>query len=115
MIYHNLLHKALVATTTAAILAALPGCTSAPARDADQPIIELNTDRPGSDISTITLDKPQPKLCSDSCRYNERCAAWTYVKPGVIDAKAHCRIKHEITAPTRSSCCISGVKKDRPE
>jgi hypothetical protein len=92
------------------VLLVSAGCTNTPTRSADTPILELNTDHPGADISTIPLNEAKAKLCSDACRYNDRCVAWTYVKPGVIDAQAHCRIKSEVTAPQRSSCCVSGLK-----
>ena len=107
MLRANHFHMAIIATT---ILMVLSGCDSMPAQEAGRVIMELNTDRPGSDIETTTLNAAKPKLCSDACRYNDKCVAWTYVKPGVIDAQAHCRIKNEITTPQRSSCCISGLK-----
>ncbi len=107
MLRANHIHIAIIA---AVILLVMYGCDSMPTQDADRPIIELNTDRPGSDIDTITLKAAKPKLCSDACRYNDKCVAWTYVKPGVINAQAHCRIKSEITTPQRSSCCVSGLK-----
>lgn len=94
--------------TAVTLFFALSGCTDTQSSRSDQPIIELNTDRPGSDISTIALDKPKAALCRDACQANSKCVAWTYVKPGIINAKAHCRLKNTIPEPKRSSCCISG-------
>ncbi len=105
-------HSRFIAATIITLFFIISACTSTQTHDANRPIMELNTDRPGSDISTIPLGKPKPVLCSDACRSNEKCVAWTYVKPGVINTKAHCRLKSEIPEPERSSCCISGIKKD---
>jgi hypothetical protein len=94
-----------------AVLAfSLSGCTDTQSSRPDKPIIELNTDRPGSDISTIALDQPKATLCHNACLSNSGCVAWTYVKPGIINAKAHCRLKSTIPEPKRSSCCVSGRK-----
>ncbi len=110
MLCSRLPNNAIITSTTVAILLILPGCTGMQTHDTNKPIVELNTDRPGSDISTITLDKAKPILCSDACRSNKECVAWTYVKPGIINPKAHCRIKSKAPEPKRSSCCISGLK-----
>ncbi len=110
-----MLHSRFIAATIITLLFTLSACTGTQTHDANRPIMELNTDRPGSDINSFPLDKPQPKLCSDACNANTGCVAWTYVKPGIINAKAHCRIKDDIPEPERSSCCISGVKKDKSE
>lgn len=110
MIHPSASAKAMLVATLAAIPFVLSGCTEMPAHDTNRPILELNTDRPGSDISTIPLDEAKPVLCSDACRSDEKCVAWTYVKPGRIDAHAHCRLKSDISDPVRDSCCISGIK-----
>jgi len=72
--------------------------------------MELNTDRPGSDIQTLRLEKAMPHQCSDACFANGNCRAWTYVKPGLLGPDAHCRLKSTTPPPKRSSCCISGVR-----
>jgi len=72
--------------------------------------MELNTDRPGSNIETVRLEKSKPQLCIDACYSSNSCKAWTYVKPGLLGPKAHCRIKSAVSSPKRSSCCISGVR-----
>ena len=97
-------------TTITALLFVLSGCTDTQSSRSNKPTIELNTDRPGSDITTLELDKPKALLCHDACQANNECTAWTYVKPGIITAKAHCRLKNAVPDPKRSSCCISGRK-----
>jgi hypothetical protein len=92
------------------LLFTIMGCSDTQSYRTDKPTMELNTDRPGSDISTIALDKAMPLLCHDACKDKSECVAWTYVKPGIINSKAHCRLKSNIPEPKRSSCCISGRK-----
>jgi hypothetical protein len=110
MIYPIALDKTIFTATAAVFLLILSGCSDTQSHRADRPIIELNTDRPGSDISTMALAKSNPALCHDACKSNDECVAWTYIKPGIINAKAHCRLKSEMPEPRRSSCCISGRK-----
>jgi hypothetical protein len=97
-------------TTITVLLFVLSGCTDTQSSRSNKPTIELNTDRPGSDITTLALDKPKATLCHDACQSNSECVAWTYVKPGIINANAHCRLKSKLPDPKRSSCCISGRK-----
>jgi hypothetical protein len=105
------LHSNTTLTTTLVILLfAITGCSDTHSYRSDRPTMELNTNRPGSDISTIALDQAKPVLCHDACQANGECTAWTYVKPGIINTKAHCHIKNSIPEPKRSSCCISGRK-----
>jgi hypothetical protein len=104
---HN---NTLMAATISALIFAMYGCTETQSHRSDKPIMELNTDRPGSDISTVALEKPKPALCHRACQSNSECVAWTYVKPGIINNKAHCRLKSKLPDPERSSCCISGRK-----
>jgi hypothetical protein len=104
----QLSNNTVMALTAIALLFMLSGCIDTQSHSQDRPVIELNTDRPGSDISTIALAKPKHILCHDACRSNSECVAWTYVKPGIISAKAHCRLKNKLPEPKRSSCCVSG-------
>jgi hypothetical protein len=91
------------------VILLLSGC-NATTSSITRPEKELNTDRPGSDIETIDLDKAQPQLCIDACSTHSDCVAWTYVKPGILGPRAGCRLKDKIPEPIRSSCCISGTK-----
>ncbi len=110
MIHAKLLRKIIISTPIVLITLFLIGCSGYATHSIDRSVMELNTDRPGSDINTIPLDKAKPQLCSDACHLDGNCLAWTYVKPGILDANAHCRIKSQIPSPKRSSCCISGLK-----
>lgn len=110
MIFSRHTSISIITAMSVTLLLTLSGCTEMQIHSENRPIMELNTDRPGSDISTIPLDEAKPMLCSNACRSNEKCEAWTYVKPGIINAKAHCRIKSAAPEPKRSSCCISGLK-----
>lgn len=71
---------------------------------------EMNTDRPGSDYNNFDLPTPNPQLCSDACARDARCAAFTYVNPGVQGPNARCWLKNPVPAAHASSCCVSGVK-----
>ncbi|MBI2373640.1 MAG: PAN domain-containing protein [Deltaproteobacteria bacterium] len=77
---------------------------------APKPTVEPKTDRPGSDYTSLDLDKANPQLCKDRCASEERCVAYTYVKPGVQGPKARCWLKDSVPNPTPSDCCVSGVK-----
>ncbi len=72
---------------------------------------ELNTDRPGENFRNFTLQDVEPSSCAQACVDETSCRAWTYVKPGVQGASAHCWLKTQVTAATTSDCCVSGVKK----
>jgi hypothetical protein len=108
---HSKHHTSIIlATAMISLLFIISSCTDTQSYRSDKPTMELNTDRPGSDISTIALKKANPILCHDACKSNSECVAWTYVKPGIINSKAHCRLKSEVPETKRSSCCISGRK-----
>jgi hypothetical protein len=76
------------------------------------PGMESNTDRPGSDRHRLIMDDPE--VCRLAC-VNDRkqdkrdgCRAWTYVKPGVQDARGVCYLKNPAPNPVPNTCCISG-------
>lgn len=73
---------------------------------------EVDVDRPGSDlIRGIELPAADPQLCLDMCRSNEKCEAWTYVKPNTIQGAApRCWLKHSVPPPQAAACCVSGTK-----
>jgi uncharacterized protein YkwD len=73
---------------------------------------EENTDRPGMDYNTISLDTPDVSLCDQACQDDDRCMAYTYVKPGVQGRKANCWLKSGVPNPVSSKDCISGVKNE---
>ena len=72
---------------------------------------EFNTDRPGRDYKHFDLPTPDYKLCSQACKNDPECKAYTYVKPGIQGSKARCWLKSEIPSAKSSDCCISGIKR----
>jgi hypothetical protein len=73
--------------------------------------LEQNMDRKGQDYRSFDLPSPDPLLCQAACAREERCKAFTYVKPGHQGAAARCWLKHSIPAGSPNASCISGVKK----
>ena len=53
-------------------------------------------------------------MCRQACLEDERCRAYTYVKPGVQGPKARCYFKDPAPAATADACCVSGVKQRAP-
>ena len=73
-------------------------------------ILETNINRPGSDFRNFNLSDANPGLCQQACMEDERCVAFTYVKPNVQSASARCWLKDKIPDPVPDNCCISGLK-----
>lgn len=74
------------------------------------PGMEENTDRPGADYSSFTITSRDPGACKSACLDDNRCSAWTYVRPGVQGETARCYLKNQIPAAVASNCCISGAR-----
>ena len=72
--------------------------------------LEPNTNRPGLDYKDFDLPDPAREPCQEACAADPNCRAYTYVKPGVQGAKAHCWLKSGVPPPVKDSCCTSGVK-----
>ena len=70
---------------------------------------EFGRDRAGSDYSRFPIE-PFASVCQQSCVNDNRCSAYTYVRPGVQGASAICYLKTVAPASTPNSCCVSGVK-----
>jgi hypothetical protein len=47
--------------------------------------------------------------CGMACEGDNKCRAWTYVRPGYIGAAPRCYLKDRITRPRHKPCCVSGV------
>jgi len=71
---------------------------------------EFNVDRPGSDFANFDLPQPRPELCREACLRDGRCAAFTYVNPGVQGPSARCWLKNPVPAARPSNCCVSGLR-----
>jgi hypothetical protein len=72
--------------------------------------IESSVDRTGGDYRQSDVSKsPNAEACKQACEADNRCRAWTYVRPGYVGAAARCYLKEKITRPRRRPCCMSGV------
>lgn len=87
------------------------GCTWSGAR-ADE--VEFDTDRIGSDYANFPLTDPDYRHCAQACSRDQRCKAWTYVRPGIQwtpTAPARCYLKNSMPPKTAGrSCCVSGLR-----
>ena len=72
--------------------------------------VEMSIDRAGADYRNFEL-KPDPTglSCKQACEKEDRCKAWTYVRPGYQGPSARCYLKERVTRPRRKPCCLSGV------
>lgn len=75
----------------------------------DDKNMQAGVDLPGSDFKSFFLDQPLPALCRNACQNNQRCKAWTFVKPHIQGNKAKCWLKHSVPKPIKDGCCVSGV------
>ncbi len=72
--------------------------------------IEFSIDRFGGDYHNFdTASDAAGTACKTACEAEDRCRAWTYVRPGYIGSSARCYLKEKITRPRQKPCCISGV------
>lgn len=72
--------------------------------------IEMSIDRHGGDYRHFDMpSNPDVETCKRECENENRCRAWTYVRPGYIGPKARCYLKDRIKPPRRRPCCMSGV------
>jgi len=71
---------------------------------------EFSIDRIGGDFRSFDVAAdPAGESCAKACQADNRCRAFTYVRPGYSGASARCYLKDRITRPRRKPCCISGV------
>jgi PAN domain len=68
---------------------------------------EYNTNRPGGDLRNGTAS--DAVQCSYSCVDEQRCRAFTWVRPGIQGPQAQCWLKSTVPSPVRNACCTSGV------
>ncbi len=72
--------------------------------------LEFGIDRFGGDYRDFEMSPdPAGAACNAACTADNRCRAWTYVRPGYIGASARCFLKDKLTRPRQKPCCISGV------
>lgn len=72
--------------------------------------IENSMDRIGGDYRRFEItSNPDVEICKKACEDENRCRAWTYLRPGYYGPAARCYLKERITTPRRTPCCMSGV------
>lgn len=75
--------------------------------------MEDGIDRPGHDFRSLDLATADPALCQAECVGEDKCMAWTFVKPGVQGDQARCWLKTPAPAKVENDCCVSGVIAER--
>ncbi len=72
--------------------------------------VEFSMDRTGGDYRNLEVGTdPAGATCEAACKSEDRCRAWTYVRPGYLGTSARCFLKERITRPRHKPCCVSGV------
>lgn len=70
---------------------------------------ENRTDRPGLDYTNFATGSW--KECQAACGKEDRCTAWTHVRPGVQGPQGRCWLKQQkVPIPVSGPNTISGVK-----
>lgn len=69
---------------------------------------EPGYDRPGGDLGHYQGVDAQ--WCRATCDAQGKCAAWTWVQPGVFAQHSICWLKHVVPQPVANPCCISGAR-----
>ncbi len=71
---------------------------------------EFSIDRVGGDYRNFDMPPdPAGRACQAACEGDNKCRAWTYLRPGYGTSSARCYLKSDIKPPRRKPCCISGV------
>ena len=86
------------------------GATKAPSATMAMGPREEDTDRFGSDYKSFAVETGHTETCENACSGEERCLAWTYVKPGIQTQMARCWLKEVVPASSSNVCCVSGTK-----
>ena len=72
--------------------------------------VEFSIDRGGGDYKSVDIaSDPTGLSCKAACDADNKCRAWTYVRPGYGGAAARCYLKDKVKPPHHKPCCISGV------
>ncbi len=73
--------------------------------------VEYDIDRPGSDYASFDVQDNNPQVCRVRCANDGKCAAYTFVRPGIQGRFARCYLKNAVPQRRADRCCISGVKQ----
>lgn len=72
--------------------------------------VEFGIDRNGGDYRSFEISPdPTGMTCKAACEADNRCRAWTYLRPGYGGAGARCFLKDKVKPPRHKPCCSSGV------
>jgi hypothetical protein len=72
--------------------------------------VENSIDRVGGDYRNFEIPASQDvSACKQACEGENRCRAWSFVRPGYGGPTARCYLKDKITPPKRRPCCMAGV------
>ena len=95
---------------------------SVPARPSSTPFTSpfaQGIDIPGSDYRSVVMNRnlampnnpgDTPNACQNLCVIEERCKAWTWVKPGIQGPTAMCWLKAAVPGPVQNPNTVSGIK-----
>lgn len=75
------------------------------------PNIEYGINRPGSDYKNFNVSN-DPAMCRNRCEAEDRCKAWTFVKPEYQGTSARCWLKFSVPSAKNDPRCVSGVKNN---
>ena len=74
------------------------------------PAFEESVLRQGADYDMIFRDGLTAQDCQTACQLDDRCKAWSFVKPTPQNPRPLCSLKSAVPSPQTNRCCISGVK-----
>ena len=72
--------------------------------------LEPDANRPGHDYKNFMMNQADAEICRAACEAEAKCQAFTYVKPGIQEAKARCWLKDKAAPAQPAPCCISGAR-----
>lgn len=72
---------------------------------------ERRVDRSGSDYIDFPMRYAGARACQEACGNDERCRAWTFVRPGYQGHAPRCWLKYAVPEAQGNECCVSGVMR----
>jgi hypothetical protein len=77
--------------------------------ETNEPFLEKNVDRWGSDYSIFEIKDDGVNACYQACAKDKQCLAWTWHRPGTRGKFGECHLKSKVAKARPNPCCISGV------
>lgn len=77
--------------------------------ETNEPFLEENVDRWGSDYSIFEIKDGGAKACYQACAKDKQCLAWTWHRPATRGKLGECHLKSKVAEARANPCCISGV------